>query len=145
MKHSSAGFTFLELMISLLIISILAALAYPVYTRHQLTANREQAKQLLLSCATELSLYYKTRQSYEDIAPDPLPSKLQGVCNTPYIQTLKHSSYQLQALLADKEQYQLIAQRQGTQRQDSCGDLILDQTGKKRQLNAENISIEDCW
>lgn len=145
MKKRLTGFSFIELMIALTIISILILLAYPSYIQHRLTANREQAKQLLQACATELTLYHKTTQSYEDIALQPLPSPLQNVCNTPHIQTLKHESYQLKALSANLHTYQLIAQRQGSQSNDICGDLTIDQHGKKTLQNTQDASLEDCW
>ncbi|MBN3562474.1 type IV pilin protein [Aliamphritea spongicola] len=145
MKNRLTGFSFIELIIALAIISILTLLAYPSYVQHRITANREQAKQLLQACAAELSLYHKTLQSYEDIALRPFPSQLQNVCNTPHIQTLKHESYQLKALSVNQHSYELVAQRQGTQIKDSCGDLVISQHGKKTLLNSQNTSLEDCW
>lgn len=145
MKNRLTGFSFIELIIALAIIGILTLLAYPSYIQHRLTANREQAKQLLQACAAELSLYHKTVQSYEDIALQPFPSQLQNVCNTPHIQTLKHESYQLKALSVDQHSYELVAQRQGAQTRDTCGDLVVDQHGKKTLLNNQSTSFEECW
>ncbi len=144
MKCKAPGFSFIELIITLFIISVLALLASPTYFQHQQSANREQVKQLLQACMTELSLYHKTAHSYEHIAPQPFPSELQGICNTPHIQTLKHESYQLKVASAGVNSYQLVAQRRGKQQQDTCGDLSIDQNGKKILLNA-HASIKECW
>ena len=145
MQKYSAGFNFIELMITLTIIGLLTLLAYPSYIQHQLTANREQAKQLLLACSTELSLYHKTARSYKNIAPHPLPSEPSVVCNNPFFQALKHPTYRLMVIKAEQDDYQLIAQRQGRQLQDDCGDLTIDRIGRKTQINTHILQQQNCW
>lgn len=145
MQKYSIGFSFIELMITLTVIGLLALLAYPSYIQHQLKANREQAKQLLLACSAELTLHYKTVRSYANIAPSPLPSEPILICNKPFIQALKHPAYRLMVTKAKQDTYQLMAQRQGRQLQDDCGDLTLDHIGRKTHTNSHKTPKQTCW
>ena len=56
-KHNQLGFTFIELMIVVAIISLLASIAYPAYQRHIIKAKRSEVKAEMLEVATSLQRY----------------------------------------------------------------------------------------
>lgn len=59
-----AGFTLIELMITVAIIGILAAIAYPSYTDYVVRSRRAEAKQGLIELAQMLERNYTVANSY---------------------------------------------------------------------------------
>ena len=65
-KASSAGFTLVELMIVVVVIGILAAIAYPSYTRYVEKARRADAMATLLDISQRLERCYTQINYYDD-------------------------------------------------------------------------------
>jgi type IV pilus assembly protein PilE len=59
-----AGVTLIELMVAVAIVGILAAFAYPSYTRYVVRANRAVAKGLLLQVADRQEQYFADHKAY---------------------------------------------------------------------------------
>lgn len=69
--NSQRGFTLIELMITVAIIGILAAVAYPLYTGSVLKSRRADAKTALLDLAQREERWMSTANTYSDVAsPD---------------------------------------------------------------------------
>lgn len=64
-----AGFTLIELMITVAIIAILAAIAYPSYQNYVLRTQRSAAEACLSEYAHFMERYYTTNLTYVDAAP----------------------------------------------------------------------------
>lgn len=60
----SKGFTLIELMIVVVIIGILAVIAYPTYYQHNLKTRRVAAQGCLQELAQWMERYYTTNMSY---------------------------------------------------------------------------------
>ncbi|MGC1443605.1 MAG: prepilin-type N-terminal cleavage/methylation domain-containing protein, partial [Burkholderiaceae bacterium] len=58
MKTTSKGFTLIELMITLVVIAILAAIALPSYGRYVQKASRAEAKSALLEASQFMQRFY---------------------------------------------------------------------------------------
>ena len=62
--HSSRGFTLTELMITVVIVGILAAVAYPSYDKFVTKGRRSDAQQLLTEIASKEAQYLFDARSY---------------------------------------------------------------------------------
>lgn len=58
------GFTLVELVITMAIIGILAAIAYPGYSAYVVRARRSDAQAALLDLASRMERYYSQRNTY---------------------------------------------------------------------------------
>jgi type IV pilus assembly protein PilE len=64
MRHAQRGFTLIELMITVVIIGIIAAIAYPSYTRYMIQTRRSDAKIALTQIANLQEKYFSDCNRY---------------------------------------------------------------------------------
>ncbi len=102
-RHLIRGFSLIELMVVLLIISVLASVAYPRFHTQLQSTQRAVARSALVSLSAAMEIYYSENNSYKGASlPDVFPNKvpLQGAKTT----------YQLSLTIAtDGASYNLIA------------------------------------
>ena len=63
-RKSTTGFTLIELMITVAVVGILAAIAYPSYMDHIRKTRRAEAKSLLTSTAAREEQYFLDNKTY---------------------------------------------------------------------------------
>ena len=59
-KRLSKGFTLIELMVTVIILSIIVAIAYPAYTNYTTQTRRSDAQVALTQTANRLEKYFST-------------------------------------------------------------------------------------
>ncbi len=135
------GFTLLELMIVLTIIAVLAAIAYPSYTRHVQRSRRTDAHALLMRIAAEQERFYTTFNSYTvDLTGAP-PAGL-GFTQV----TSENRFYTATATVGasgDTQSYILRAAPVGLQTVDACATLTLGSADQRGFTGAETNG--SCW
>ena len=131
------GFSLIELMIVVLIIAVLAAIAYPSYTRHVVKTHRVAAEGCLSEYANYMERYYTTNLRYDK---DPTTSTAISLpsldCKS---QTAAFYDYSLASVSATAFSVQAVPKGVQLARDTTCGTLKLDQTGTRTPANSE------CW
>lgn len=134
-QRKAKGFTLIELMIVVVIITVLAAIAYPAYINHTVNTRRAAASACLTEAAQFMERYYTTNMTYVGAA---LPAL--GCAN-------ELSQFYTFALVGapTATAYNLSAAPQGQQasRDTKCGTLGLNQLGA--QTISGSSSVAECW
>jgi len=137
----SRGFTLIEMMIVAAVIAILAAVAYPNYTRYVLRAKRADAKQQLLQAAQWTERYLTANGRYPP-ATVGLPSALQQAPSS------GTANYAISYSARDATTYTLQAVPEGSSAEDECGTLKLNHQGVKlaaSNTDASSAQVQTCW
>lgn len=139
------GFSLLELMVVVAVITILAAVAIPAYGRYAYRARRADGKELLLRVANAEERFYSTANAYFDLS----------TTNAPYSSgaTSEKGYYTLSLALntasgsSSGQSFTATVTPVGAQSQDACGALTIDNTGTKtpNASNATANSNGSCW
>ncbi len=156
-EAGNRGFTLIELLITVAIVGILAAVAYPMYTQQVQKNNRATAKARLVQAAQLLERFYSDNNSYfVDVSGGNLVvgaastaagfAKLMNVAGTVYSGPNNEtgSAYTLSLATASASSFTLTAAPQLSQTADTkCASLTLTNTGVKGITGTG--SVPDCW
>jgi type IV pilus assembly protein PilE len=124
-KARQTGFTLIELMITVVVIAILAAVALPSYQSYIRQARRVEAQASLIDLQQDLEKWRVNNTSYSGC-----PS---NTCSAP-----PSDYYDFSVTSADQTSYSIQAAAKGTQTADSdCTPLTLDQDSAK--------GPDGCW
>ena len=126
-----AGFTLIEVMVVVVIVGVLAAIAYPGYLEHVRQTRRAEVTTLMLENAQRLERHYTRHGAYDAGAISGLVT--QAPVSGDAIYTL--------ALAADTHSYSITATaRSGSlMAGDPCATYSLDQSGRRSPSDAR------CW
>ena len=133
-KQNTLGFTLIELMVTVAIVGILAAVALPSYRSSVLRSARSDAKSALLEVATRQEQFYLDNKTYTT------DMTALGLSASPYITEGGTYSVSAAATTNIAIDYTLTAAPQGGQVNDTdCGSFTLTSNGVKGAASA------DCW
>lgn len=127
------GFTLVELMITVAIVAILAAIAYPSYQDSVIKTKRAIAQADLMELSSFMERFFTENNKYNETnAATAVAVALPAIANDDYNYTLSAVSATAFTLTATP-----IAGT--TQASDSCGALTLTNTG------AKGAATTGCW
>ena len=134
MHHKQSGFTLIEVMIAVVIIGILASIAYPSYTQYVTRTYRDSAKACLSEYAHAMERRYAASLSY----------KLKDGPQTPVLSCATASNLDTRYdFTIDVKQDSFIATATPKDVQEAketqCGTMSIDQKGKR------TAATDKCW
>ncbi|XQW86009.1 type IV pilin protein [Thalassotalea piscium] len=129
-RNIDQGFTLIELMITVAIVGILAAITYPSYTSFVMRSDRAEAQRELVRLANlQEQLYTDSRVYTQNM-------KELGMPEDPY--TTESKNYQIDAKI-NGATFILTAKAQGSQAKDTaCKELTINEAGLKTPAGS-------CW
>ena len=127
LRQRVRGITLLELMIVVVIVGILAAIAYPSYQEYVLRSHRADAQADLLELAQWLERRYTVNNQYSGTLP--------------FNQTPRSGAarYNLTVTFPNNQSFTLTATPAGAQAGDTCGTMTIN------QLGATTAAQANCW
>lgn len=141
------GFTLIELMVTVAIIGILAAISYPAYDDYVRRARRSEAKTILMEVAQWMERKYGTENCYTEAVA--------GVCSVntppvlPYTKSPKQGTtmYRITVTTTSPNVYVLTATpRVGSPMDgDVCTAFTIDNVGTRGFDPAGGASYANCW
>lgn len=135
------GFTLVELLTSMAVVALLAAIAIPSYRSYLRTSNRTDATRTLMQDAQALQRCYSQNFTYINAANTPCPV-VAGTIPSP------NNYYNVTVAIANASTYTLTAVPNGPpQAQDAvCQTFTLASSGQQTAQNgAAQITTQTCW
>lgn len=145
MMKTKNGFTLIELMIVVVIIGILASMAYPAYIENVRTTKRATAQSDLLELASFLERRFTENNSYliPNGSTDPLPPATActtaGGCTPSLANGVIHDDYNYSFSAVTASTYILQAVPQNEQTNDKCGTMT------RAETSATTAATTNCW
>jgi type IV pilus assembly protein PilE len=143
LKRAQQGFSLIELMITVAVVSILTAVALPSYQQYQVRAGRAEGKAALLRAAQWLERAATVTGSYpaQTAFPTGLGSSESGRYTIAYVPapTTGGATYTLTATPVSTGPQATDAGTGST----VCGNFTLTQAGVKGVTGG--MSVSDCW
>ncbi|MCX7258353.1 MAG: prepilin-type N-terminal cleavage/methylation domain-containing protein [Polaromonas sp.] len=145
------GFTLIELMITVAIIGILAAIALPAYTQHVVRANRSAAQSFMFSVANKQEQYMLDARTYAggttaltDLSLT-VPAELSGKYTITVTCTMPTATGNCTGV-AGTPAYVITGTPNGIQetRDAKCAILTLNQQALKTKSGTAS-AVSDCW
>jgi type IV pilus assembly protein PilE len=136
-NRRQAGFTLIELMVALAIVSILMAVAYPAYQNQVAKSRRADAQAVLMEATQFLERFATMNMRYDrDVAGAAvaLPAQL---TKAPKDGASKYYTISIQSVAQNT--YTLQAVPSGVQSGDLCGTFTVNNVGVRAAAKT------DCW
>ncbi|MEM9372847.1 MAG: type IV pilin protein [Planctomycetota bacterium] len=134
------GFTLIELMITVAVIAIIAAIAYPAYTDQIVKTRRGDAKAALSATVQALERCYTRYAAYNNANCQTATDLGAGIDS-------ENGHYQLTATVLTANTYTLQAAPQGPQasKDTKCANFTLAQTGARTNSGSSSNADAECW
>ncbi len=136
--NKARGFSLIELMITIAIVAIIAAIAIPSYTDYVRKGRRSQAISELGRLQMDLERWRADNPSYANCTG----TGCNGNGTYPTVATLDY--YTVTISDTTPTAYKLTAEPKGAQRSDACGNFIITYSNGT-PVKSTSTSAQRCW
>ncbi|HBS63245.1 MULTISPECIES: type IV pilin protein [Stenotrophomonas] len=130
-RRGAPGFTLIELMITVAVVAILAAIAYPSYQDQIRKSRRAQAKADMVEYSQMAERFHTVNNTYAGFALGATQTPREG-----------GSAWYALTIQQTPATFTITATPQGTQAKDKCGTLTINQASVKTPAEA---TVSGCW
>lgn len=141
LPKGQAGFTLIEVMITVVIVAVLVAFAYPVYTQHVVKTRRAAAVGCLLEQAQYMERFHTTHMQYHQERSPPNNPVNPPACSA---EVAKFYTVGLTGTTTAAA-YSLQAVPTSVQNDPKCGTLTITQSGAKTVSGTWSSTPAECW
>lgn len=136
-RRAAAGFTLVEVIIVVLIISVLAAIAYPAYQNSVVKTRRNAAKTCIMEASQFMERFFTTNNLTYVGAPAAWTGCAAGTDVT--------NHYVVTPVATGPRAFTVTATPQGLQlaKDTQCGTLSINNIGVKTKTGSQ--SVDYCW
>ncbi|MEN3979740.1 type IV pilin protein [Acinetobacter sp. CWB-B33] len=132
--NKNKGFTLIEVIITIAIVAILAAIAFPLYSKYQINANRSDVQSELSRLAQRLQSYSIVNHSYSG-------ATLNGIGGTADYPSTGTAFYEISLDIdADNQGYLLTAEPVANSVQNENGLVCINQDAQKLWTQASTCT-----
>lgn len=137
MRSRQRGFTLLELMITVVVIGILSAIAYPAYTEQIAKGRRADAQANLLAAQQWMERYYSENYRYDQNSAGTAvtdSTQFPARFSQSPLDTKQAPLYTIAVSGPTRDTFSLVAIRKtgSIMAQDRCGDFSVDHLGRRK-------------
>jgi type IV pilus assembly protein PilE len=152
-RKAYQGFTLIELMVTVAIVGILAAIAYPSYVQYTTKAKRSAAESFMLNISNKEEQFLLDKRLYFCTTGGGCANVLTTSTTPPLpytVPTEVSGNYTISIIASDSATpltYIINATPIGIQlsRDTKCKNLTLNQNGTKGINGGTSSTVTDCW
>jgi type IV pilus assembly protein PilE len=130
------GFTLIELMIAVVVLALLASLAWPAYNAQIARSRRADAKQSLVELAQRMERYHSERGTYAGATIG---------ANGIFPDSSRGGYYSLAITSQSADGFTLAAAPGGSQAGDACATFSYNHLGEQGVAAGATLSAAKCW
>lgn len=131
-------------MITVAIVAILAAVAYPSYREYIDRSRRSEAQGILMEAAQWMERFYAENYRYDKNTKDVVVEDIFGT-RFEHSPRTGSAAYSISVKESSDTAFVVQAVRTGSMVGDKCGDFEITHTGVRRLAGSPTSTMDRCW